>query len=391
MDFETIENQYLADNKFYGQLIGVWPGQKKLAKYSIRLFIFIVVMAANIAQILQVVLFFSVDILTDQLLFLMLGFGLFLKQYNYVLNENILKELLNGIVYDRMIERPQEELKILDVHSKRAILFTIVYKTAAVSTVLIMVLLPTVPPILDIIRPLNVSRERVTIYPAYYFVDTQEYYYLILGHMLICSFILSMVFIACDINLVHVVQHGCALLAISGYRLKHAMDGVDFLDEKFTGGMSDKSFAKVTQAIISHKRADEYVKNIDICHIYYLAIVIIMITVAFTATFVKLTTLEMGTQYLTYVIFVIGELIHVLFLTIMGQFTSDRSDEVFQKTCEAQWYNGSVRTQALYVLVLRKNLNPQKLTGGGLFPLNLDIFIQILKASFSYYTVLKTA
>lgn len=44
---------------------------------------------------------------------------------------------------------------------------------------------------------------------------------------------------------------------------------------------------------------------------------------------------------------------------------------------DARWYYGSSKTQSLYLLVLRKCLNPPKLTGGGLIALNLDSFIKV--------------
>lgn len=50
---------------------------------------------------------------------------------------------------------------------------------------------------------------------------------------------------------------------------------------------------------------------------------------------------------------------------------------VYVHRYEACWYNGSSRTQSLYVLVLRKCLSPPKLTGGGLVALNLDSFLQV--------------
>ena len=76
--------------------------------------------------------------------------------------------------------------------------------------------IPAIPPILNIIAPLNESRGREFVYPAYYFVDEQRYYYLILAHMVSMALVLAAVYIACDINLIYLIHHGCALLAISG-------------------------------------------------------------------------------------------------------------------------------------------------------------------------------
>ncbi|XP_026671159.1 odorant receptor 59b-like [Ceratina calcarata] len=76
---------------------------------------------------------------------------------------------------------------------------------------------------------------------------------------------------------------------------------------------------------------------------------------------------------------------------MMGQFIIDSNEEAFREIYEAYWYNAPANTQALYILVLRKCLKPPQLTGGGMIPLNLDSFVQILKASLSYYTVLKSS
>lgn len=78
-------------------------------------------------------------------------------------------------------------------------------------------IIPIIPPLLNIIAPLNVSRGREFIYPTYYFVDEEKYYYPILMHMIAAIVVLSSIYLACDTNLVQVVHHGCALLAISGW------------------------------------------------------------------------------------------------------------------------------------------------------------------------------
>ncbi|XP_076753771.1 uncharacterized protein LOC143425134 [Xylocopa sonorina] len=389
MDQNTITDRFLRDNKFFGQLVGVWPDQERFMKYSVRLITLVIIVLTNAAQISQVVLFYSVDAMTDQMPFLTLGFGLLLKQYNYILNENKLRKLFHGIVISWLTERSKEEFEILEMYARRAEMFSSVYKATAFSCVFMFILLPAIPPLLDIVVPLNESRSRVFIYPSYYFVDEERYYYLIVGHMTISAIILGFVFVACDLTLVQVVQHACALLVISGHRLKHAMDDADFYRHK--GALTDECYAKVKWSIEAHTRANDYVKDVQDCHIYYFFCAIGMITMAFTVTFVKLTSMEMGLTYLTFCVFTAGQLIHFFFLAIMGQFAKDSNEQVFQKVCQAQWYNGSSRTQALYVLVLRKCLSSQKLTGGGLIELNLDSFVQVLKASFSYYTVLKSS
>ncbi|XP_033347285.1 uncharacterized protein LOC117232186 [Bombus vosnesenskii] len=391
MDWQTIEDQCLKANKFFGQLVGVWPNQEKFTKIIIRFVIFIIIITTITAQISRVVVFYSLEVLSDQMPYLDIGFVILIKQYNYVLNEKKLKGLLNDIVADRLIERPKEELEILDMYSKKATFLSCLYQVSISFCAFMFVLLPTIPPILNVVAPLNESRSREFIYPSYYFVDEQQYYYPILVHMISVAVILTSVYIACDINLVHVVHHGCALLAISGYRFKHAMDNVSFSNEKYLNVLLDETYAKISRSIDAHKKAVEYVDKVDACHVHYFFIILGLIIVTFTSTFVRLSTMEIGVRYFTFCAFTISQMTHLLFLTIMGQFLINSNDETFQAICEAKWYNGSSKAQSLYLLVLRKCLSPPKLTGGGVISLNLESFVQVLKASFSYYTVFRSA
>ncbi|CAD1481017.1 unnamed protein product, partial [Heterotrigona itama] len=81
-------------------------------------------------------------------------------------------------------------------------------------------------------------------------------------------------------------------------------------------------------------------------------------------------------MFFAFYTFLVCQLFHLLFLMAMGQYVINVSEEVFQSIYEAKWYNGLVKSQMLYVLVLRKSLKPSVLTGGGLIPLNLYTFVQ---------------
>ncbi|CAD1480741.1 unnamed protein product, partial [Heterotrigona itama] len=76
----------------------------------------------------RIVVFYSVDVLLDQVVYLDVAIIILVKQYNYVLNEKKLKELLNEIVADRLMERPKEELEILNTYYRKAIIFSFIYK-----------------------------------------------------------------------------------------------------------------------------------------------------------------------------------------------------------------------------------------------------------------------
>ncbi|XP_043519869.1 uncharacterized protein LOC122533839 [Frieseomelitta varia] len=332
MNWQALETQYLGDMKFFMQLVGMWPYQERFAKLSTRLFSFLVVIYAFITEVSRVIVFYSTEVLLDQMVYLDIIIGIFTKQYHYVLNAAKLKELLREIVADRMLEYPKEELEILDSYFNKATYFCFVYKGVV---------------------------------------------------------ILITVYVAGDLCLIYVIHHGCALLTISGYRFKHAFDEVSQSEEKDNDVLQDAN-AKVCRAIKGHKKAIEYVDKIDNCYVHYFLIILGLIIIAFTSTFVRLSMMEKGTTYYVFCMFTVAQLFHLFFLTSLGQFVINIHDEVYQSICGANWYNGAPKTQLLYVLVLRKCLNSPVLTGERLIPLNLFSFVQILKVSFSYYTVFNT-
>ncbi|XP_076753772.1 uncharacterized protein LOC143425136 [Xylocopa sonorina] len=96
-------------------------------------------------------------------------------------------------------------------------------------------------------------------------------------------------------------------------------------------------------------------------------------------------------EFYKYCGFLVVQLIHLLFLAIQGHFIIISHDRVYNDIYNGIWYASTPRTQALYAIALRRNLTPPLLTAGGLMTLNLESFAEIIKASVSYFTVLKSA
>ena len=51
MDWQTVEDQCFKDNKFFSQLVGVWPEQEKVTKFVTRLVILVLVVIALITEV----------------------------------------------------------------------------------------------------------------------------------------------------------------------------------------------------------------------------------------------------------------------------------------------------------------------------------------------------
>lgn len=79
-------------------------------------------------------------------------------------------------------------------------------------TILVLYLLiPLSPKILDIVIPLNESRPLKYVYQAEYRVDKEKYYYLILCHTYMSSVITVGIILSIDTMYIICVLHACSL------------------------------------------------------------------------------------------------------------------------------------------------------------------------------------
>ncbi|XP_076664266.1 uncharacterized protein LOC143366798 [Andrena cerasifolii] len=301
-----------------------------------------------------------------------------------------LEGLVNGMYSDWDTNRPPAETEIMDVYGKRGVLFTVAYMVTALFGTIVFIIMPTAAGIVEYFaRTENGTVYRYYIYPAYYPFDEDRYYIYFWTHMTVGICVVSIVYTACDTLYMYGVQHACGLLAVAGYRFKIAVENYAY-NEKESVKTMDLAYKKVCSSIRGHKRALRFIQDIHELHSTYLAIIVVLVITAFSITLVKMSLTEAGFEFYKYLGFLVVQLIHLFFLTSQGQFVQNAYDELYNEMYGGQWYNSSCKTQMLYLLALRGSLTAPVLSAGGLLPLTLETFAEVLKASVSYFTVLKS-
>lgn len=81
--------------------------------------------------------------------------------------------------------------------------------------VLICILLPFLPNILDFIAPLNVSRPQQLLFPGEYFVDQQKFFYAISLQINITMGLILLTLIGTETLYVTYVQHACGMFEVA--------------------------------------------------------------------------------------------------------------------------------------------------------------------------------
>ncbi|CAK9831664.1 hypothetical protein ANTRET_LOCUS8617 [Anthophora retusa] len=397
MDASTLERRYLKINKKLGMLTGVWPYQKHSTKWISRSIVICLVLPTYLTQYARLIVYPRMDIVLNDYPYLIVGFGIFVKFGNYFINESKLTSLVGKIYEDWQNITSTDEYKIMLKYAERGVLSVILYTLHISLCVFLFICLPYVPPILDMVLPLNETREPLLIYPAYYGIDEKEYHSWILAHMTVMVSILCCVFCACDANYVYAVQHACGLLAVTEYRFQCACREVITQNENEFVEAMKQMYKNVSHSIQGHQRAVQsvlnitdgkyhaaknfsvcrYVREITVAHDICMFITVGLLMISISASLLQIAEHEHDAMWLTNCMFFVAQLFHMLFLVIQGQFVLDSYDNLYSTICESTWYNSSCRTQALYILALRSSQSPPLLTAGGFITLNLKTFAEV--------------
>ncbi|XP_026668849.1 uncharacterized protein LOC113464243, partial [Ceratina calcarata] len=255
MNFEKFVTQYFNVTRGYGRIAGTWPFLTKSHKFISSAYIHFLVISALVTQTGQIVVYFSIGTIVEQIPFLMVAVASYVKFINYIINTDKFKELFINMVKDWQDEKTEEEDNIMKEYADRGAFYTYVYTTNIYFCSVVFFCLPLIPRVLDVFAPLNESRPRVELYPGYYFIENNDdYYYFIMLYTMICMLSTMCVFIATDTILLYMVQHVCGLLSLAGHRFKYSM-GTGYSLTNSEKINKELVYKKVCYAIKTHKRA----------------------------------------------------------------------------------------------------------------------------------------
>ncbi|CAL7941778.1 unnamed protein product [Xylocopa violacea] len=390
MDAALLERRYLRTTKFFLHLAGIWPDQNKITKYSVWTFTYITLVSCTAAEVARIVHICSTDVIVEESPFICASLVLLLKQANYIFNVTKLKSLLSGMYKDWAVNRSKEEVAIMSKYIARGSFLTTFYLVNSYVCCFLFLQVPWTTRLLDMLKSGNTTPTLVYVVPGYYFTeDEYKYYYYIQIHMSLAIILTVIVFVACDSSYTILVHHACGLMGVAGYRLKHAINHPSF-GMKNSERLMQETYRRICFSIEAHQRAIEYLEEIEDAHVIYLFICVGLVISCFTITLVKVVTMQVSVDFYKYCSFLIVQLMHLFYLMIQGQFITNTTDEIYNTIYEALWYESNTKSQMMYVLVLRRSLTPPRLTAGGLINLNLQSFMEVLKLSVSYYTVLRS-
>ncbi|XP_011686415.1 PREDICTED: odorant receptor 13a-like [Wasmannia auropunctata] len=388
-------------------LVGQWPYQKR--RESLFFFILILVFDANVL-VAQIARFFVCDnmqcifeTLPPHLLAAIVPVKIFTYRFNSqkvryintngidILIVNYIKHLTDRLFIDWDMLESETERDIMRRYAENGRWYVLIYSSYVYISTISFTITSLTPRILDIIFPLNTSRPIMLPYPAYYFVDENQYFYYIFLHMIICATVVLTGLVAHDCMFFTYIEHICGLFAIVRYRFQHVSHERINTEKSMMDCPDYMYYRNVVISVYVHRKALQFAKLLEDTFSTSFAVQILLITICLSITLIQLSThLHDSAEAMRYFVFIMAQLFHLFCISFQGQKLINHSLETCDNIYHSSWYKIPVREQRLLLFVMRKSIEACALTAGKIYVFSLENFTTIVQSSMSYFTLLSS-
>ncbi|CAL1677736.1 unnamed protein product [Lasius platythorax] len=366
--------RYYSRNQFFLSQMGIWPYQSRMIKILLPCFLVTAEISVFATQVLLLYdTWGDISMTVEGTVNVILLVGATTKLVNVVINNKKLQQLLQLMDEHWRLFHSECELHILRHYANIGQKVTKYYSVYINIFVVMFMLIPLMPKLLDVIIPLNESRPIIYVLAGEWGVDKEKYYYPILLHCYLAAVVSTRCMVNVDTMYMVCVLHGCSLFNAIGIRLENIFDKIKFDDDEET--MSKK------QVVIKEHDSEDYHEMIACLKKHQLAIKYIhMLDSTFkTATFLILSLNVMilsliGLQILNklgqtqemirFGCIAVGSVTHLLSMCLPGQLLLDKSSEVFDKA----------------------SLMPCTLSAANMFIMSMATFSSVMQTAMSYFT-----
>ncbi|XP_047365385.1 uncharacterized protein LOC124955263 [Vespa velutina] len=373
---DTFDHPYYKVNKRLLMMVGQWPYQNSYDRFFGRCivnFIFIVFTITQVALICTCN--GNIDIILESIPFICGFIAMVIKYYSYQVQRNKIRILLKHVVNNWQILKTREEMDIMHKFAGEGRFITFVYIIYIYTCMIMFLITPLLPRLMDVILPLNESRPLRSVIRGYYFIDEKEYFYAIYCHMCIEITIAITVLIATDSLFLVFNSHICGLFAIVGFRLEHLLH--DQIDSKILLDNQKRKmvFNNVVHTIKNHKRALEFAELIESCYsIPFLVQSFLGLICLSVSMFLVLMLLDKRAEAFRFIAFSSAQFLHLLCICYPGQRMIDYSTDIHIKAYNGLWYEAPIEIHRLVLLIIRRSMEPCYLTAGKIFIFCLETF-----------------
>ncbi|XP_025072949.1 uncharacterized protein LOC112552247 [Pogonomyrmex barbatus] len=311
-------------------------------------------------------------------------------KYNtlYFKSEEV-KYLLEHVLYDWHALNDAEEIEIIQKYANKGRLYTILAGFLVYLGIMVFVVLFFVPDILDIVAPLNESRQHQLPIAIETFFDQEKYFRFIVLNFSVISFLSVTVFLTAETLYMICVQHACGLLKVTSYRILNAFD--NRIQQINTSKIKCIICTKLSEAIKLHRRSLEFIEYL--CSTFSLSYFILCVFGVASLSinlfeFLKAVELKYTDQAICFGLVVCAHICYMLWVNNVGQDLIDNSIDVFEQTYNVQWYMVSTHIKKDILFILHRSSKTICFNVGSIFVFSLEGFATLINMSLSYSMLL---
>ncbi|XP_063990086.1 uncharacterized protein LOC135169228 [Diachasmimorpha longicaudata] len=380
---DIFANGYYKNNRILMTLIGLWPESTMREIICVRISVAILLVSIMIPQ--YTYLFRKCDNLDDMIFGIIAQISIivaFTKYYFVVKNMERITMVLRQIREDWSLLEDSPPIRTLQTYAGRGAFGTRIYMTVIFSSASFFSIVPLKEGILDRLLPLNESRPKVFMLDADYSVygiDANKLFLPTLIHSYFTSMIVMNMIVSIDTFILIIVEHCCGLFKVVGILLNETE-----LHESW-----NVQCDIIGNAVVIHHRAlllAEFIES-SFTMMYAFVVLISMLLISITGleSIIKINELAEVTRFSA---FLGGQLTHLLFMSLPGQELLDHSSQVSEDVYGCNWSGISPVGKKLISIMLMRSMKPSGMTAGGFYALNLENYANVLRTSFSYFTVM---
>ncbi|THK32931.1 odorant receptor 10a-like [Diachasma alloeum] len=380
---DIFSNGYYRNNRILMTLIGLWPESSMSEKICVRISVLVLMISIMIPQ--YAFLFRKCNNLDDMVFGIIAQIAIavgFAKYYFVVTNMERVGRALDQIREDWHILENSPAITTAHTYAARGSFGTKFYMLTVFCSASFFSITPLKQVILDRLSPLNESRPKIFMLDAdysIYGIDANKLYYSTLLHSYFTSMIVMNMIVSVDTFVLIIVEHCCGLFKTVGILLK----GMELHDS------SDGQCQIIENAVVIHHRAillAEFIES-SFTMMYGFVVLVSMILISITGL-ESIIKIDDVAEVIRFGAFSAGQLVHLLFMSLPGQELLDHSSQVSEEVYGCNWSSISATGRRLISIMLMRSMKPLGMTAGGFYALHLENYGNVLRTSFSYFTVM---
>ncbi|THK33089.1 odorant receptor 13a [Diachasma alloeum] len=378
-----LDSTYYRPTRWGMRMMGQWPFQSAGRNRFFKcLTIFLVTSICVPTMIKFVESLDDIDVVMESIPMFCVYAAAYIKFFTWAIDDNSMRELLLSIERDWKNLKVEEDIQLLAEFSERGRKISNLYTMSIFGFLALFLTIPAIPMLMDIWIPLNESRSRIFLYQTEYFVDQNEYYFLILIHAYLTIPVVFTVVLFFD-NLFSIfVNHTCGMCNILKLHLE-CVHIDDPLDKETTSEKRIQICADMQTNIL------EFVQRLEsICTIPFLLLVgMNMLVITSTGMMIVIKGNEVS-EIIRFASFNIGTIFHLFWSSWQGHALIVESETIYSSVYQSEWYTFPPKLQRMLLPLMMRSANPCQITAGKFYVMSMESFGAAMRMTMSFFTLL---